>query len=318
MPVYMSMNNNRNGKITFFKDLFMNTGANIEVNGNDIIMDGGDIILDSTGTNFINADAAGIDIHSDGSGDSIGLIVDGVTYSFRATGLQLGLTADLDMSFRALQFTPTTSTFLLDGAMYYNSTLNQFEVREDGNTKTITGGGASNLISQGDSSVIVTDVGTGIINFAVDGIGIGSVTTGLGWVLENDLTLTSGDLKLINGFAIQNTSASITTLNVPSGEDLIFAEAGTEVARYDGGNNNWVFNPANDVQLSPDTDVDLTPVEDIIMNPGGDIRVFADLDMDGSNTIDFGTSASVPPGSAIGAIQIKINGIIRLVKFYST
>ena len=101
-------------------------------------------------------------------------------------------------------------------------------------------------------------------------------------------------------------------------EFLKFTDGGVEVGQYDADNDNWVFNPANDVRLSPTVDIDLTPGGDIIMNPTGDIRVFADLDMDGSNTIDFGTSASVPPGAAIGAIQIRINGTLRLVKFYST
>ena len=124
-----------------------------------------------------------------------------------------------------------------------------------------------------------------------------------------------------NGFQIQNTSSTITTMDVPTGEDLIFAEAGTEVGRYDGDNDNWIFNPANDVQLSPILDVDLTPQRNIIMNPAGDIRVFDDLDMDGVNTIDMGTSASSGsniPTVADGYFQIKLNGVTKFVAFFNT
>lgn len=207
----------------------------------------------------------------------------------------------------------------------------RFYVRDDGGVTTpffldssgtetsmIAGGGASNQIVAGDSNLTVVD-GVGF-TWVLDGGTIATMTTefllGLDLDLDSNDILNPANIILANGFQIQNTSASITTLNVPSGEDLIFAESGTEVARYDGGNNNWIFNPVNDVQLSPDTDVDLTPGGDIIMNPTGDIRVFDDLDMDGTNTIDMGTSASVPPGSATGAFQIKLNGVTKLVKFY--
>jgi hypothetical protein len=226
--------------------------------------------------------------------------------------------------------TPTVPGLITQGQVFFNTATNRlsFQRRNDGDTAWIISDleAATSIPSQivaGDSSISVVDTGTGAFSFVLDGLTVSTVDLSE-WLFGVDLDIDSNDILnpaniiLANGFQIQNTSASITTLDVPSNEELIFAEAGTEVARYDGNNNNWIFNPVNDVQLSPGTDVDLTPGGDIVMNPTGDIRVFNDFDMDGANTIDFGTSASVPIGSAIGAAQIKINGVTRLVKFYST
>ena len=49
-----------------------------------------------------------------------------------------------------------------------------------------------------------------------------------------------------------------------------------------------------------------------------DINVFNDLDMQAGDTVDFADTGSTPTGSALGAIVIKVNGVSRLVKFYST
>jgi len=137
---FFSINNSNEGKTRFFRNVILDTTRDLEINGNDII-------FDSTGTNLINADSAGMDIHADGSGDTIAMIADGVTSSFSSTGLQLGLTADQDMAFRALQFTQTTATFLVDGAMFYDDTANKFKVRENGVTKTITDAGGDMVLA---------------------------------------------------------------------------------------------------------------------------------------------------------------------------
>ena len=129
------------------------------------------------------------------------------------------------------------------------------------------------------------------------------------------------NVAIQNGFQIQNTSSTITTFAIPANELLIFADDGVNIGQYNADIDNWLFNPANDVQLSPSTDIDLTPGGDIIMNPTGDIRVFDDLDMDGVNTIDMGTSASSGsniPAVADGYFQIKLNGITKFVPFFNT
>ena len=124
-------------------------------------------------------------------------------------------------------------------------------------------------------------------------------------------------LKIIEGSDIRLQIDKDIILNSDANDSIIFQGDGIEVGKYDDDTENWVLNPANDVQLAPTQDIDLTPQNNIIMNPSGGINIFADLNMDGVNTIDFGTSASVPVGSAIGAFPIKHNGVTRLVKFYS-
>ncbi len=134
-------------------------------------------------------------------------------------------------------------------------------------------------------------------------------------------TFNTSGLLFPNGFLLDNTDSSTTTLDVPSGDVLSFTDGGTEVGKYDGGDDNWVFNPDNDVQLSPTEDIDLTPGDDIVMNPGGVVLVSADLDMSGTNTIDMGTSAgSTNPFSttADGFFQIKLNGTTKFVPFFDS
>lgn len=58
------------------------------------------------------------------------------------------------------------------------------------NLKDIGAGGASNVISQLDSSVTVTDTGSdGLINFVADGILQGSIRDSLGWIFNNKILL---------------------------------------------------------------------------------------------------------------------------------
>jgi len=125
-------------------------------------------------------------------------------------------------------------------------------------------------------------------------------------------------VSIQNGFAIENTDSTTTEFIIPNNEVLKFIDGSTEVGKYDSDIENWVFNPANDVQLSPTLDVDLTPQRNIVMNPVGEINVFEDLNMQGTSVVDHSATASTPVGSAIGAIQCRVNGVIRLIKFYST
>lgn len=67
------------------------------------------------------------------------------------------------------------------------------------NLSDIGAGAGSNEISQGDSSVLVSDVGSGAINFTVDNMAQGSITTTFGWVFENDVQIPTGDLILGGG-----------------------------------------------------------------------------------------------------------------------
>jgi len=224
LPVtFLSLNNTNNNKITFFKNLILDAGIDIELDGNDLI-------FDSTGTNLINADSAGMDIHADGAGDTISMIADGVTSSFSSTGLQLGLTADQDMAFRALQFSQTTATFLIDGAMYYNDTLNQFEVRENGVTKSITGGSGanaalSNLVSVAINTALLPS-GDGTLDF-----GSSSFTWKDAYFLKYRIETGGSSVVNINqitadagGLLINTPSGDAITLRFNGNDNIFFEE----------------------------------------------------------------------------------------------
>jgi len=129
-----------------------------------------------------------------------------------------------------------------------------------------------------------------------------------------ELTIPSdADILLGNGFEIEYTSSSTTTFDVPSGDILSFAEAGTQVGKYDGSTDEWTFNPAGDINLVP------TNSGDIILDPDGEITVTEDIVFQNVGaTVDFAATGTTPVGSAIGAIVIRVNGTDRLIKFYST
>jgi len=156
---FISLNNSNDGKVSLWKNIFMQTGIDIEINGNDII-------FDSTGTNLINADSAGLDLRASGSGDTIQMHSDGVIHTFSATGLQLGVTANLDLFARAARITPSTATFLSDGDISYNSVANEFRFRENGVTITLgAGGGANTQLSNLSGTVAVNvDLDPGTTN----------------------------------------------------------------------------------------------------------------------------------------------------------
>jgi len=198
--------------------------------------------------------------------------------TFSRVGVNEGLLSIQAVTATFLQATETLflSTFdnttPTNGDVWRNLT-GFFQFQENGVTVGL--GGAGNEISQGDSFVRVTDVGVGVVNFEVDSTPLGSITTAFGWALEigiilasGDLTLSSGDIILGNGFEIRNTSANTTTFAIPaveflsitesgavriliaedllfscaSNDDILFQEIGVTVGRYDGGLNNWIFN----------------------------------------------------------------------------
>ena len=151
------------------------------------------------------------------------------------------------------------------------------------------------------------------------GSNIGSLLmNGIGSVVQADILSATDKIITNNGFEIQNTDTETTTFTIPNNEVLRFTGGGAEVGRYDADDDTWIFNPPNDVQLSPDVDVDLTPVGDVVLNPVGEISVFSELAIKATQVISFADFAAVPVGSAVGAVQIKVDGVNRLIKFYST
>jgi len=137
-------------------------------------------------------------------------------------------------------------------------------------TSMIASAGIPNQIIEGNTSITITDPGSGVINLVVDGIAVGNITDTLGWIIDNsDLTISSatGKLAFQNGFEIQNENSTVTTFAIPDGkvllikegvdtriqvdkniilnadanDDIIFREGGSNVGRFDGGLDDWVF-----------------------------------------------------------------------------
>lgn len=161
---FLSINNSNDNKVSIWKNLFMQTGIDIELNGNDII-------FDSTGTNLINADTAGLDLRANGSGDTIQMHSDGAIHTFSSTSLQLGVTAELDLFTRAVGITPSTATFLSDGTISYNSTANEFRFRENGATITLGGGSGANTAL---SNLITTSINKDLLPNVAGTFNLGS------------------------------------------------------------------------------------------------------------------------------------------------
>ncbi len=132
-----------------------------------------------------------------------------------------------------------------------------------------------------------------------------TTTSKVGSIFQGTTTLqytTTGTThQFLVGTASRLELAQNITIICDSGDDILFKEGTTTVGKYDGGTNDWTFNPTGDINL----------------NPGGEVNVFKDLDMQGSSTIDFATSSSAPVGAAAGSIQVKINGISKLIPFFN-
>ena len=264
----LAWESNEDTKITFGSN-----GITVETNSSNT-----DISILAQGS------SSDIDIRANGTGFlSLGLI--GINHLQFASGVTQFSNANVTLSSGAqeIQFNDAianvsvTTPVAADITLFNDLTTGELSVKkDDGSTVSLEGGGGvSNEIIEGDSFVRVTDTGTAVINFQVDSNPLGSITTALGWVLENDMTLTSGDFTLStgdiilgNGFQIVNTSANTTTFTIPAGEflsitesgsvrvlieedilfscdsnnDILFQEIGVTVGRYDGGLNNWIFN----------------------------------------------------------------------------
>ena len=259
--------------------------------------------------------------------------------TFSRVGSNEGLLSIQAVTAAFLQATETLFLSTFDNTSPTNGDVwrnlsGDFQFRENGVTVGL-GGGTGNEISQGDSFVRVTDAGVGFINFEVDATPLGSITTALGWVLENDmilasgdLTLSSGDIILGNGFEIVNTSANTTTFAIPvneflliaesgavralidknvllsadDGDDIIFQEGGVTVGRYDGGINEWQFDEP--VRFDGDVNGDIIGTSSNIL---GSLAIpWAALDANRVNLVTGGVAAGI---LLVDANGIEINAV---------
>jgi len=210
-------------------------------------------------------------------------------------------------------------------------------------TSLIAAGASGNIISQGDSSIVVNDVGIGVINFTVDGVAVGNISTAFGWILDNsDLVISDANGKIImnNGFEIENTNAILTEFNIPSGETLTiteglatrisitddiiincdnagnitFQEFGNEVAKYDGSLDSWKFSA--DVTLGDSiTDnliVNALVVSDVVFDSGSTIDYF-----DFETTGFVAGAADALPATPSVYLEMRIQGANIFVPAYA-
>jgi len=153
---FISGNNNNDGKVSIWKNLFMQTGIEIELNSNRLYPR-------TTATDtFIEAIS-----------DTIGVFVTDAASAKATFGTtRLILKNDYFIQPQAVELRNVTADLSspLDGTQWYNSTLNKFRARENGVTVDLISA-AGNSISQLDSSVTVTDTGSnGLIQFKADNV----------------------------------------------------------------------------------------------------------------------------------------------------
>lgn len=218
--VFMALNDSDDNKITTFKNLLFDTAIDIEMNGNDVWLDAGQTTkLSGTATGF-NVNVGGTFVATFGTSSLV-------------------MQPNFDITTRGILLTPTTNTFLSDGQLWYNSTTNKFQGRENGTTVDIVGGGSGNSILQGNSNVTVTDAGTGDIDFTVDGTSrmnliAGSLTMSVpANVQEIEFVgiTTPGSLNRNVIYSHDQTNDDLV-LNVNTDGNIRFQDNGTQFATF--------------------------------------------------------------------------------------
>lgn len=113
---------------------------------------------------------------------------------------------------------------------------------------------------------------------------------------------------------------------VSTSQDMIFKEGATEIGRFDGGLNQWEWNPQTTFKIK------IAGTDKISIN-AGDITV-SDQILMGNNDVDFGTTgfidfhenatsvgsagfASPLPSLPVGYATVKIQGVFRKIPFYN-
>lgn len=119
---FLSLNHLNDDKISIWKNLEVQAGVDIELNGNDIWFD------------------AGQSTKLDGTATGIGVTVNNALVAvFNEPALVLQ--PDVDFTTRGVLLTPTTNTFLTDGQIWYDSAASKFKGRQNGATVDLIGAG---------------------------------------------------------------------------------------------------------------------------------------------------------------------------------
>jgi len=177
-------------------------------------------------------------------------------------------------------------------------------------------GGSGNSINQGDSSVVVTDVGLGAINFSVDNTALGSITTTFGWVLENDLTLSSGDLLLFGNDILNFGFIESDAVDVPNngairlgGDEGIHWDTGStsEIKfTYDLNNGFFVFSGDTTDFVEPIILLQQTNTSPPASHVAGSIH-FGSFDSLGEQIFDYGVISTTVLSNIAGAEETEMS-----------
>ena len=182
----------------------------------------------NTGINFDSNSPTNFPGFTTGVGQA--LVIDGVgmtfslptndLYDFKINGTSqfnissLGVAVD-----QSIQLNDTSSNPTTNGEIQRNGTdILAFTGGSVVNLSDI--GGATNVITQGNSNVTVTDAGTGAVSFTVDAVSQGSLTNAIGWSIDNDVFINSLHTLTVDGdtflkgseTSIQNTNAPILSI----------------------------------------------------------------------------------------------------------
>lgn len=151
--VFLSLNNNADDNITAFRNIAMDIGRNILLEGNDIFFDSSQ------------------DSKFSGTGTGIIATVNGTNMAiFNETAITLQSGVDLSNA-HAVSFAPTSTVFVADDQMWVDVADGLLKFRENGVTKqVITDTTIPNEILQENSFVRVIDTGTGTVITHVDGV----------------------------------------------------------------------------------------------------------------------------------------------------
>ena len=143
---------------------------------------------------------------------------DGVKQTFNPNGSFAGINVGQQAG------DPST---LIDGDLWYNSSTNAFRGRENGvSVNLVTAVGALSIISQGNSSVEVIDVGTGQVDTTVDGALQSRYTVAGGLVMSNTLDMSSNSVQNATFVESTGTVSSVGFLRLATSDDIAWRNQG--------------------------------------------------------------------------------------------
>lgn len=265
---FISLNNSNDNRVSIFKNLFMQTGIEIELNSNRLYT-----------TTTAN------DTFLEGASASLGVFVSDNS-SAKATfgSTRLILANDYFLQPQAIELRNVVADLSspLDGTLWYNSTLNKFRGRENGATVDVIGGGevfvwTANHDANGNLLILDPDGDSSISSASDDNI---LLTTGGSVRMNVDnvgVLIPSGTLNAQGDVILGDSSADTLSVNAWIGTSLI---ANSNLRDLGAVSQEWrdLFLDGTahidtlDVDVSSSFTGDATFDDDIIIDNGSRIR----------------------------------------------